>query len=57
VQVAGGVDTGLDRLNLARPQEQLDEQTRRFREQVGGQVSLERIVLGGVVGVQKTRSA
>lgn len=34
-QVAGGVDTGLDRLGLARPQEQLDEQTRRFREQVG----------------------
>jgi hypothetical protein len=36
VQVAGGVDTGLDRLNLSRPQEQLDEQTRRFREQVRG---------------------
>lgn len=34
LQVAGGVDTGLERLNLARPQEQLDEQTRRFREQV-----------------------
>lgn len=33
-QVAGGVDTGVERLGLARPQEQLDDQTRRFREQV-----------------------
>lgn len=31
---AGGVDTGVERLGLSRPQEQLDEQTRRFREQV-----------------------
>jgi hypothetical protein len=35
LQVAGGVDTGVERLGLARPQEQMDEQTRRFREQVG----------------------
>lgn len=34
VQVAGGVDTGVERLGLSRPQEQMDEQTRRFREQV-----------------------
>lgn len=36
VQVAAGnLETGVGRLGIGRQEEQLDEQTRRFREQVG----------------------
>lgn len=48
LQVAGGVDTGVERLGLGRPQEQLDDQTRRFREQVRS---------GGLLGSRGARRA
>lgn len=35
VQIAGGsLETGVERLGPGRQEEQLDDQTRRFREQV-----------------------